>query len=358
MTNVSLCMIVKDEARVLARCLESVKDCVDEIIIVDTGSTDETVEIAERYTDRIFDFAWTDDFSAARNFAFSKGTGDYLLWLDADDVLPAEEKPNLLKLKETLTAQKPDVVFCPYDVAFDQTGVATTFRRERLVKRSAGFVWQGCVHECIAPSGKILQSNVRIRHLGSDKVRGDRNLRIYERFLTRGGTLSPRDRFYYARELYYHRLYEQAIAMLNPLFSDRSAWYVNVIEGCKIAAYCYMELGRSDEAEETLLKSLRYGEPRASVLVEIGTLLRKKNRLRECIFWLTSALFCRDHSAEGDFDSPHDRFLRPLLELTCCYYALGETGKAVSCHKQLKSKFPDHPSVLYNEKFFRERGLL
>ena len=81
MATVSLCMIIKDEEAVLARCLESVRDCVDEIIIVDTGSSDESKKIAAGFTDKIYDFKWIDDFSAARNYSFSKGSMDYLLSL-------------------------------------------------------------------------------------------------------------------------------------------------------------------------------------------------------------------------------------------------------------------------------------
>ena len=78
MITISLCMIVKNEERVLKRCLDSVRDLVDEIIIVDTGSTDATKRIAAGYTDKIYDFTWIDDFSAARNFAFSKATKEYI----------------------------------------------------------------------------------------------------------------------------------------------------------------------------------------------------------------------------------------------------------------------------------------
>ena len=87
MASVSLCMIVRNEEQVLGRCLSCVKDFADEIIIVDTGSTDKTKEIASLFTDQIYDFPWIDDFAAARNFAFQKGAGDYLFWLDADDVI-------------------------------------------------------------------------------------------------------------------------------------------------------------------------------------------------------------------------------------------------------------------------------
>ena len=89
MISISLCMIVKNEEAVLARCLDSVADLVDEVVIVDTGSTDRTREIAAKYTDRIFDFKWVHDFSAARNYAFSLASCEYIYSADADEVLKA-----------------------------------------------------------------------------------------------------------------------------------------------------------------------------------------------------------------------------------------------------------------------------
>ena len=80
-------MIVRDEHETLARCLDSVREAVDEMIIVDTGSKDATREIALRYTPHVYDFSWRDDFSAARNEAFAHATRDFLMWLDADDVV-------------------------------------------------------------------------------------------------------------------------------------------------------------------------------------------------------------------------------------------------------------------------------
>ena len=79
MITISLCMIVKNEEAVLERCLKSVGDIADEIVIVDTGSTDGTKEIAEQYADLVCDFAWRDDFAAARNYSFSKATKEYIL---------------------------------------------------------------------------------------------------------------------------------------------------------------------------------------------------------------------------------------------------------------------------------------
>ena len=87
MVKISLCMIVKNEEKVLARCLESAKGFADEIIIVDTGSTDRTLDIVSGYTSKVYSYPWKDDFSAARNESFSKATMDYCMWMDADDIL-------------------------------------------------------------------------------------------------------------------------------------------------------------------------------------------------------------------------------------------------------------------------------
>ena len=110
MVSISLCMIVRNEEKVLGRCLACVQGFADEIIIVDTGSTDRTKEIAFSFTDKVYDFKWKDDFAAARNFAFSRGTGDYLFWLDADDVIRQEEWRKLMDLKRRLDMERPDVV--------------------------------------------------------------------------------------------------------------------------------------------------------------------------------------------------------------------------------------------------------
>ena len=95
-------MIVKNEEDVLARCLDCVKKFADEIIIVDTGSADKTKQVAKKYTDKLYDFSWCDDFSKARNFSFSKASMEYCMWLDADDVVEDEDIEKIQKLKKEL----------------------------------------------------------------------------------------------------------------------------------------------------------------------------------------------------------------------------------------------------------------
>ena len=97
--KLSLCIIVKNEAHQLGELLDQVKDAVDEIVIVDTGSEDSTIEVAKRYTPFVLSFPWRDDFSAARNFALDHAHGDHFLWLDADDRIPKESVKKLELLK-------------------------------------------------------------------------------------------------------------------------------------------------------------------------------------------------------------------------------------------------------------------
>ena len=101
---VSLTMIVRDEEKNLPHCLESVRGIFDEIVVVDTGSTDRTREIAREFGAKVFDFAWVDDFAAARNVALAHATGDYAFWLDADDVIEPPEREKLMALLDAPAA--------------------------------------------------------------------------------------------------------------------------------------------------------------------------------------------------------------------------------------------------------------
>ena len=148
--TVSLVMIVKDEEEWLGPCLESAKAIADEIVIVDTGSSDKTKEIAASYGAKIFDFKWIDDFSAARNFAFSKATQDFIIWLDADDKLDGAEK-----LKPMLAALDPQfsAVLMQYFYGFDEHGNCTALHlKNRVVRNDGNFTWKGRIHEDLIPT--------------------------------------------------------------------------------------------------------------------------------------------------------------------------------------------------------------
>ncbi len=202
MITVSLCMIVKNEEKVLARCLDSVSDLVDEMIIVDTGSTDKTKEIAYRYTDKVYDFEWIHDFSAARNFAFSKASCDYIYTADADEVINEENRERFRALKEGMLPEI-EIVQMYYG---NQLSFGTIYNydrelRPKLFKRLRTFEWIEPIHETLRLSPVVFDSEIEITHLPEQSHTG-RDLQAFKRQLKKEGALSDRLWNLYAKELF------------------------------------------------------------------------------------------------------------------------------------------------------------
>lgn len=354
MITISLCMIVKNEEDVLARCLDSVADIVDEINIVDTGSTDRTREIAARYTDRIFDFRWIDDFSAARNFSFSKATMAYTMWLDADDLLTFDNRENLKRLKETLDPMV-DMVMMRYHTAFDELGNPVySYYRERLVKTALHLRWQGAVHEVISPYGHVQYEEIAVTHSKLHPSDPDRNLRIFEGMLSQGKTLEPREQFYYARELYYHARYLDALDMYSRFLDEGNGWLENEIEACLHMSWCHYALGEDRQALHDLLRSLMYDIPRAEICCAVGGHFFKHQAYRTAIFWYETALHCQRNDRAGGFVQPDCYSFIPCLQLCVCYDRMGDRKRAEEYNEKAALFKPDNPAVLYNRAYFQQ----
>ena len=119
----------------------------------------------------MYDFKWCDDFSKARNFSFSKATKEYILWLDADDVILKKDREMFISLKKTLD-KNIDIVMMKYNTVYDKNGNPTfSYNRERLVKNNNKYKWVSPVHEVIVPTGNILYSNIAISHKSVKKER-------------------------------------------------------------------------------------------------------------------------------------------------------------------------------------------
>lgn len=356
MATVSLCMIVKNEEAVLARCLESIRAGVDEIIIVDTGSDDATKEIAACYTDLVYDFEWCDDFSAARNFSFSKASMEFAMWLDADDVFTEKDLASFLRMKENIP-ESADVVMMRYYTAFDETGKPTfSYYRERLVRTGISYSWQGRVHEAIVHSGRVwYEQEAAVTHRSVKTSYSDRNLKIYEKQIADGEALSPRDTFYYGRELYYHQHYERAKEVLTRFLSDGAGWLENHIEACKILSYCYTALHDVYGALGALTTSFLFDAPRAEICCEIGNLLMSTRKERAAIFWFELALQLPRNDASGAFVSEDCHGFLPCIQLCVCYDRIGERDKAESYNRMAGEFRPSSPAYLYNLEYFAGR---
>lgn len=349
--TISLCMIVRDEEDVLARCLASVEEIADEIIVVDTGSVDHTPEIARDYGAKVLEFPWQDDFAAARNYSFAQAEMDYILWLDADDVLLAEDRELLLQLKKT---ENPwfDLVMMPYHVGFDSAGRPNfTYQRERLFRREAGFRWKGAVHEAIAPAGRILHYPAAVTHKKEKSGDPDRNLRIYRKMERERQPFSPRDRYYYGRELAAHGLDTEAAAVFCNFLDRGDGWAENCVGACLDLAGCYERLGRMREQLAALCRSFSYGLPRPEICCAIGDCYLKQNAVREAAYWYHTAADCPLGSREG-FCRPDYRDFIPYVQLSVCYDRLKDRERALVYHEKAKRIKPDDPAVLYNEQYF------
>lgn len=357
MVSISLCMIVKNEEDVLRRCLSCVRDLVDEIIIVDTGSTDTTREIAAKYTDKIYSFLWTDDFSAARNYAFSKATMEYCMWLDADDVITEDNQRLFLALKQALTIDI-DIVMMRYNTAFDANGTPSFwYFRERVIRNNSKYLWEGAVHEVITPIGNVVYSDIAVSHQKLHVGDPDRNLNVYKKLILQGKVLSAREHYYYARELYYHRLYEIALKELQKFLTFKDAWVENKIEACLLIAHCCTETGRYPAALEALFKSFEYDTPRAEICCEIGNYFISLQQYQIAAFWYKTALNCDISLRKNGFIQPDSYNFTPFIQLCVCYDKLGKYETAQKYNDLAGSYKPESPSYLYNKKYFDAMNL-
>jgi tetratricopeptide (TPR) repeat protein len=169
--RLSLCMIVKDEEEMLPRCLASAKPAVDEIIIVDTGSTDRTVEIAHEFGATVLHHEWTGDFSAARNVSLEAATGDWIIYFDADEVLVEEDQPRLRALTGRVWREAFAFVETNYtgDV---EDGTAMTHNALRMWRNRPEYRFKGRLHEQMAYAlpgyltERIEYTQIRMEHYG------------------------------------------------------------------------------------------------------------------------------------------------------------------------------------------------
>jgi glycosyltransferase involved in cell wall biosynthesis len=169
--RVSLCIIVKNEEANLADCLRSVAGLVDEMVIVDTGSSDRTKEIAHEFGARVFDFPWVDSFAAARNESIRHATGDWIFWMDADDRLFLEAQAKLKTLIGSLGDDNAGFCMKCFCLASPRTVAPTVLYQIRLFRNHPEIRWKYRVHEQILPAIRALKGTVRftdivINHTG------------------------------------------------------------------------------------------------------------------------------------------------------------------------------------------------
>ena len=351
--TLSVCMIVKNEKKTLARCLDCAKKFADEIVVVDTGSTDKTAEIAKEYTEKVYFFEWCDDFAAARNYSLDMAESELVMWLDADDVVTDENCEKIVKLKQNANF---DMAFLKYAAAFENGRPTFVYFRERIFRRDRGFRFSGCVHEAVAPAGKVIYSDAVIEHRKEKTGDSTRNLRILQNRIIAGISLDERQKFYYGRELYYNGMYLESAAVLEDFLSG-DGWVENKAEACLNLYRIYAAINRCEAAENALLRSMLYAPPSAEVCCILGELFAVKNDVNSAIYWYKTALSAGDALKRGGFVSMDYCGFIPNIQLCVLYDRLGDR-KTACRYNEAAGKFkPDNESYLYNKRYFKKLGI-
>lgn len=318
-------MIVKNEEKILKKCLLSLKDLVDEMIIVDTGSTDKTKEIASEFTSNVYDFEWTSDFAAARNFAFSKATGDYIYSADADEIIDEENQIKFKALKKVLLPEIEIVqmIYVTEQINHPTENYARDYR-PKLFKRLREFTWIDPIHETINVNPIVYDSDIEIIHRPQGN-HSSRDFKVFEKIVEEQGKLSDRLLTMYTRELYKagndeelnhaRFFFEKVLEELPPEKGVHKRQIIALL--MKIYRQC-------DDAVSLLKISLReeINEPSAEACMELGYFFLKNEDFEEAINWFSFAAFST--SSEIDIASSGSS---PLFALALTYRKMSKSPK-------------------------------
>lgn len=204
--KISACYIVKNEAKNLAKSIKSLKNQVNEIVVVDTGSTDNTIVVARKLGARVYNFPWQDDFSKARNFALSKAKGDWLILLDADEYFTAKTAGNIRQvIRQAQQADALLIQMVNYDV--DKAEIQDYFYQLRIVRNQQGLHYEGKIHEELKLSeGKsmkflrVLPEMLEIYHTGYassvSRQKLERNLKLLQQAVDNGQSEADLARYF------------------------------------------------------------------------------------------------------------------------------------------------------------------
>lgn len=359
--TISLAIIAKNEEKNLPRLFDSIEGCFDEVVVIDTGSTDKTKAIAQDHGAIVYDFAWINDFAAARNFAFSKTTSDYVMWMDCDDVL--SDKVAFIQWRDH-AMQFAEVFFNTYHYALDENRKPLiSFVRERVFKKSVNPTWRYRLHEGIIvhPSWvrdyAVTWSVHHMRDALDVQADKSRNIKLLEEIKAQNG-LDARLQFYYGKELYEAGKANEAILAFRDAVKNESLEYHDRILSYQYAAYSCVTAADQMKDELKDQKNSYYTEAislchegmkldpnRAEFHVCIGDTYLKMGDLAKAIPYYGAAKKCVNPK---DLGSPYEgaiySFLdcygqNPTIQLAKIYANIGRLEQAEAEAKEAVEKY-------------------
>ncbi|MBP2627630.1 MAG: glycosyl transferase family 2 [Firmicutes bacterium] len=347
--RISLAMIVRDEEANLAECLGSVKDEVDEIVIVDTGSTDQTLNIASNFTNKIYHFPWQGDFSAARNFAISKCSGQWILSLDADEKLDSEKG----SIRQLIGSSPETEVFGLSLLIYSATEYER-FTVMRLFRNTAEYHFVGKIHE------QVVINNTNVVDIGDAPVichkfvthkqrnkKRWRNLRLLKHELHR----DPDNyylKYYMGVEWLGIGRYERAVDCLQTAVASISL-YQPMFRGpaVRYLVDCLKFLGRPDEALEICQNECELNPDFTDVFFETGAILEEQGKFKQAIDYFLKAIQLGDPPLWLFHSKGTESFLA-CYHLAFCYEKIGLYELAENYYWQALETNPKYTCPLYS----------
>jgi len=330
----SIALIVKNEEKNLPRCLDSFKGLGDELVIIDTGSTDKTVEIAKRYTDKVFHFDWIQDFSAARNYSFSKCTQPWIMWLDADDVLHPED---IILIKQAMAQDLSacDYILMNYHYYVVNGQPLVTQLRERIVRRERG-KWAGRCHETIfIDFSRAKTIDAVVWHMRDEQDRivdSHRNIELMK--LEVKDRPSDRNFLYLANELQWHNKLDEAIRYYLAAYDT-----TNIVDTKFQSAYhiagCYRSQKKIEEAILWFLTALKVSMDYREPLIYLAEIYAELKDLTKAVRWLEMCLLIPEPKFPTFSILKEFYGYYPIDQLAKHYFALGNYTKSIEYSEQL-----------------------
>lgn len=341
--KLSACVIVKNEEKCLSTCLESVKNVASEMIVVDTGSTDRTVEIARQCGASVYHFEWIDDFSAARNFALSKATGDWIIFLDADEQLAAESAPQLHQVIKQAQREQYDliaVMLTNYDLSNNQPISASP--QVRLFRNDPDIRYVGAIHERVvsdkAPLNVLFATDrVVVYHSGysrstvAEKEKSKRNLAL----LFKEWNQNPKSSdlaFYISESYLIDHKFEEALQFGQKVLQFKNATlfglyernYVNMIN-------CMIALDYPIEKQLKLIQEAIHAYPNfPDFYFFLGDVYRRQNRFHDAVEAFSSGMQRLTDSVTSQ-SSAYFTSTKVLTVMGQLLYAVNDLPGCVEC---------------------------
>jgi glycosyltransferase involved in cell wall biosynthesis len=356
-TTISGCMIVKDEEDCISNILNCLVKFCDEIIILDTGSTDKTMEIVQTFDKvKLYETKWEKSFSKARNESFSYATKDYIFWCDADDVISDENIQRINKLKQS-DLSSFDYVSMHYMYNLSNND-SSYVRRDCLLKRANNYRWSGDIHECLntgaSEKEKWYSTDIEIFH-HKTKNSSQRNLDIFRHMIDTNKEFTLRDLFYYGSELYFNSLYDEAIEIYNKCIERKDEmWAVDLLTLYLRMYDIYLNKKNDEEkAIRYVQDSLLVATPRADFCCALGDYFLRRRSYQIALRWYMMAYKNYDETSDRDMLVLKSYYTwYPLLQLCVVFWELGDKETAYIVNEEAAKYNPDYEPIILNRQLF------